>query len=212
MKLNGAGAACEVQGDFQISAGGRVVYRARQDDPTKNELYSVPLTGGAVVKLNDPLGSGVDVQGFLVSDDRVVFDIGSSLYSVPIDGSSSPVPLGSSVDHYKDSPDAARIVYVGSGLPYGIFSVPVDGGPTSALNGPGGVVQWYFALSSTRVAYSQVTSSLPPFTIELFSAPIDGSSAAIQLGRAAGARVIATAGGADKVAILERLGIQASVN
>jgi NADPH2:quinone reductase len=37
-------------------------------------------------------------------------------------------------------------------------------------------------------------------------------SAAVQLGRAAGARVIATAGGAEKVAVLERLGVDIAID
>ena len=56
--------------DFAISPdSARVVYLADQDTDTLNELWSVPLSGGTVTKLNRTLVAGGDVQAFLISPD-----------------------------------------------------------------------------------------------------------------------------------------------
>ena len=88
----------DVTSDFLISPdSSRVIYRADQQTDDVFELYSVPLGGGTVTKLNDPLVAGGDVMsGFLISPDskRVIYradqqtDGVFELYSVPLGGGS----------------------------------------------------------------------------------------------------------------------------
>lgn len=77
VKLNGEllvpGATVQ---NFTISpAGDRVVYRAIQDTLNTNEIYSVPIAGGAATKLNGALVDGGDVSRFQISSDgtRVIY-------------------------------------------------------------------------------------------------------------------------------------------
>jgi hypothetical protein len=51
------------------SPGNQVVYRADQDTDAVNELYSVPITGGATVKLNGRLVVGGGTGSFRISPD-----------------------------------------------------------------------------------------------------------------------------------------------
>ena len=61
---------------FRISPDSQyVVYHVNQDDFDKYELYSVPIAGGAIKKLNGLLVENGHVQNFVISptSDRVVY-------------------------------------------------------------------------------------------------------------------------------------------
>ena len=77
LKLNDTLVASGDVFNFQISPdGSRVVYNADQDTDGDNELYSVPIGGGTVTKLNSTLVTDGDVLGgFQISPDgsRVVY-------------------------------------------------------------------------------------------------------------------------------------------
>lgn len=117
----GQGVVLEPFGGFNLLGavispdGNWVVYGADQDTDDVFEIYSVPLGGGAVNKLNDPLPANGDifaiepisifgfdlVAGMRITDDssRVVYVGDASvndqdeLYSAEIDGTGSPVRL-----------------------------------------------------------------------------------------------------------------------
>jgi len=152
IKLNGAlvpGGEVSLVHGFQISLdSSRVVYRADQDTDTVVELYSVPITGGAAVKLNAALVPGGEVGSFTISPDssRVVYgadqdaDEVDELYSVPIAGGApvklngAPVAGGDVKFDWQISPDSSRVVYRADQDTDGIFelySVPIAG-PASA--------------------------------------------------------------------------------
>jgi len=178
--------------------GTRVVYAADQETDEVVELYSVPIAGGPVVKLNGPLVTGGDVlvsyglgNDYVVSPDssRVLYladqelDGKIELYSVPIAGGAT-VKLSGTLASDQDvfsmeiSPDSSRVVYVDS---VGLHSVPVGSGPPvtlaqasdAAFSGP------LFSTDSTRVVYRLSIGVLtdPPDThYELYSVPIAGGS------------------------------------
>ena len=63
--------------------GSRVVYLADEDTEGVNEIYSVPIGGGAATRLNGPLVAGGRVSSFVISPDSntVVYsaeDVGGS--------------------------------------------------------------------------------------------------------------------------------------
>ena len=62
----------DVSSSYQVSPdGSTVVYRADQDTDDVTELYSVPIGGGAVTKLNGalPAGGSVFYSGYQISPD-----------------------------------------------------------------------------------------------------------------------------------------------
>ena len=132
-----------------------VVYLANQDSTSKDELYSVAITGGASTKLNGGLLSGLDVQrGFSISPDnqRVVYRAERFLnnefylYSAPIDGSSNAVVLNGTLpasgggdveDDFMISPDSTKVVYRADQNQNDmteLFSIQIDGGTPIRLN------------------------------------------------------------------------------
>ncbi len=138
---------------FQISHDTRrVVYLADQQTLGKYELYSVPLTGGESLKLNDDLDFNEDVWDFKVSADGhwVVYradkdlDEVFELYSVPIDRSSEPVRLNGDLqpdsdveEDYEINSTSDRVVYRAQQDTAGVFelySVPIGGGTSLRLN------------------------------------------------------------------------------
>jgi hypothetical protein len=80
--------------------GNRLTYRADQEVDNRFEIYSVPITGGSVIKLNAALiaGGNVTGQGGGIYHSQVLFigdqdvDEQSELYSVPATGG-TPVKL-----------------------------------------------------------------------------------------------------------------------
>jgi len=188
--------------EFEISADSRrVVYIADQDSNAVWELYSVPIGGGAPVKLNAALCADCDVRfysGFQISADgnRVVYladqdtDGVYELYSVPIDGSAAPVKLSgvlddySSVDRFEISADGSRVVYIVDLEGYEIYelcSAPIDGSAAPVkLNGAlaaGGTVsavEFQIGADNSRVVY--VADLNADEVWELYSAPIGGGA------------------------------------
>ena len=147
--------ALDVSADFVISPdGARVVFRADADVNELFELYSVPTSGGAVVKLNGPMvaGGGVpaavngDAPQFQFSPDAnwVVYRAAQDtlgvfeLYAARADGSSpavrlnAPLPLTSEVPAYaaRISADSQLVVFSADAdvaNRYELYAVPIDG-------------------------------------------------------------------------------------
>ena len=155
----------------------RVVYRAQHSGAAFDEVYSVPVGGGAAIKLNDPAvpTDGI-ANGPLITPDsqRVIYNLRSNnsvfdIYSVPIGGGPSIKLNGT-------------LVSGGRVFDYELYSVPATGGPVTKLNGAlvsgGGVSNasrsQHFQISpdSSRVVYmaDQDTDGV----WELFSVPIGG--------------------------------------
>ena len=148
--------------DFLITPdGSRVVYRGDQDADTVNELYSVPVTGGAVTKLNPALVLNGDVLGDTSSTSllqegpqitpdgsRIVYradqttDGVNELFSVPVGGGAAiklnpPLPSNRDVVAFQISPDGTRVVYLADQDNNGrneLYSVPVVGGPVTKVS------------------------------------------------------------------------------
>jgi Tol biopolymer transport system component len=160
---------------FHISPdSSRVVYRADQMCDNMVEIYSVPITGGIPVQLNEALPAGGDVRGFRISSDssRVVYTADQDvvgvgeLFSVSITGGAAvklnePLAGGEDVTHFRLSPDGSRVVSRAdqeADERYELFSVPIGGGTPVKLSGElttGGDVSFLFAISddSSRVLY-----------------------------------------------------------
>jgi uncharacterized repeat protein (TIGR01451 family) len=185
---------------LQISPdGSKVVYAADQNVADTLELFSVPIDGGAAVKLNVPLPPGGGVgQTFRINADssRVVYTIVPTqqankveLYSVPINGGPSiklNPPLGENggIDTFSVdiTPDDKRVVYeavLENSVTWELYSVPIGGGETVKLNPPlvaGGLVNGWsspkIGADSSRVVYraEQDTDGV----YELYSVPIAG--------------------------------------
>jgi Tol biopolymer transport system component len=134
---------------FEISPdSSRLVYRVTYQGA--RQLYSVPLAGGEVVKLNEELVEFGHVEEFHIAPDssRVVYlanqqDANSQeLYSVPIAGGpvaklNSALPWLGNVISAQISPDSERVVYVADQQvksEYEIFSVPLADGDITRLN------------------------------------------------------------------------------
>lgn len=150
-------------GVFRISPdSSRVVYLADQLVDGKFELFSGPILGGEVVKLNGDLTSfGTVKAGFEVSPDsaRVVYradqeSLGvNELYSVPLAGGdetrlNGDLVTGGSVDFtapflldeplFTIAPDSSRVIYLADQETEGVqelFSTPLTGGDSVKLNG-----------------------------------------------------------------------------
>ncbi len=102
-----------------------MVYRADQQTDEVSEVYSVPLAGGAALKLNGALPEGGEVFDFAISPDsaRVVYNAEQQtefvreLYSVPIAGGtpfrvSDDLIAGGGVSQFKISPGSDFVFYV----------------------------------------------------------------------------------------------------
>ena len=172
-----------------------MVYVADQDTDEMHELYSVPIDGGTVVKLNDPLVRN-GVSSFAVSPDgsTVVYEAPQDsttreLYSVPIDRSAPPVKLngalvtGGLVAGSAISPDGSKVVYTAAqdvAYVYELYSVPTHGGVETKLNAtlPSGSTNVFLVFEISpdgfRVVYfrPQDTAQVD----ELYSVPIDGGT------------------------------------
>ena len=182
--------------------GARVIYRADQATPNVFELYSVPIDGSAApLRISRAPTAIADVEdgfGFTPAGDVLYradhdTDNARDLYLVPPDGSASAVrqnaalQVDESVEDfvatangqvvYRADADANNVIE--------LYSAPLDGSQaTVKLSGTmvgGGDVQSRYVISpdESRVVYraDQDTDNV----FEVYSAPIDGSSAAIQL-------------------------------
>jgi Tol biopolymer transport system component len=203
VKLNGPliNGGDVVSGSPQFSPnGGRVLYVADQEVDQVTELYSVPSTGGATVKLNSPLPMSANVDGsnpiFSPDGSRVVYcadqqtALVHELYSVPSGGGANTklngvLVNGGDVDPLgtRFSPDGSRVLYVAdqdTDEAPELYSVPAAGGTPLKLNGPlvlGGRVasaSARFNANGTRVLYvaDQYTNSVD----ELFSVAASGGT------------------------------------
>ena len=181
----------------------RVVYWADQDTDEVRELYSVPLTGGSPVKLNDTLVSDGDVNLFRISpnSNRVIYqadqetDEVDELYSVPILGGSpvklnGPLISGGDVSEFLTgfaiSPNSNRVIYQADQETDEVdelYSVPILGGSPVKLNGPlisgGDVSKFEISPSGGRVIYlaDQETDQVN----ELYAVPLVGGSPPLKL-------------------------------
>jgi len=188
-----------------------VVYKAEQDTINTKELYSVPIAGGTVNKLNGALVTGGDVGNpnlytactFQISGDssRVVYcadqdtDNMWELYSVPIAGgivtklNNTMTPYGD-IFEYGDksieiSADSSRVVYCADQDTDGVlelYSVPIGGGTVGKLNTGGNVFHYpYYAgrifqisADSSCVVYRADQDSAGVY--ELYSVPLAGGT------------------------------------
>ncbi|HJQ98398.1 MAG TPA: FG-GAP-like repeat-containing protein, partial [Candidatus Polarisedimenticolaceae bacterium] len=184
----------------QISPdGSRLVYYADQQVDEVFELYSVPIAGGAFVKLNGALVSGGDVNlAFAISPNssRVIYladqetDEKLELYSVPIGGgpvvklngpllaSGDVVSLGNpATDDF--TPDGTRVLYLADQQAdevFELYSVPVVGGAATKLNGAlvtGGDVQSYSVSPNGRTVLYVADEHLDSRN-ELYNVPVTG--------------------------------------
>jgi Tol biopolymer transport system component/N-acetylneuraminic acid mutarotase len=118
------------QGDVHVQRispdSSRVVFLSDRETDATDELYSVPVTGGTVVKLNGTLPSGSNVHDdFAISPDgaRVVYRADQEsvfkdeVYSVPIEGGQikrltpQNFPVGSDVTDFAIDPTSSLVVY-----------------------------------------------------------------------------------------------------
>lgn len=142
--------------EFRITPdSSRVVYFAQQDLNGVDELFSVPIVGGTVSKVNAPLPSKHDVlRGFDISpdSDRVVYRAGHeaiSLYSGNIAGGEVSKLADLQPNRFPPgddgvaqiTPDGRHALYLSDS---DLFSVPLTGGDPVQL---GQVVQPGFQIS-----------------------------------------------------------------
>ena len=179
---------------FRVSPDSQfVVYWADPDGDFRYELFSVPLAGGPVVKLNGTLVSGSEgVQFFEISPDgsRVIYRADQEtaevidLYSVPLDGGvavklNDGAASGSGVAECQISPDGRRVAYrlqqPGGG--WEMFSAPLEGGASVRLDGATGSGGWtYLQISpdGSRVGYHAPLVSEGDWG--LYGVPLGGGS------------------------------------
>lgn len=132
----------------------RVVYVAAQDTSHVTELYSVPLQGGPITKLNPLMtiaGASV-VKGLLditPDSNHVVFMADTEatgerdIYRVPVAGGpavrlNDVLPAGKTVALYRMSPDGSLVVYLSNheGGANQLYAAPLFGGTPYKLNDP----------------------------------------------------------------------------
>jgi Tol biopolymer transport system component len=172
----------------------RVVYRADQQLDEVYELYSVPILGGSVIRLNTALVPGGNVHRAAISPDssRVVYYANQQvadvfeLFSVPMAG--GPVvklngtPFDYGVSHFEISPNGGRVVYTAqeTATRLSLYSVPIAGGVPLKLNGPAvdgfvGVLPLISA-DSNSVIYQLQSTIAPEVPRELYAVAISGGT------------------------------------
>ncbi len=205
--------------DFLMSPdGSTIVYAADQDTDGVVELYSVPVAGGTVTKLNGTLVSGGNVSnstsfGPSISPDssRVVYPADqdtndqNELYSVPIGGVTAikltTIPAFVNAD-FLISPDSSTVVYRAvqqSGDGFELFSVPVGGGPVTELSGDnasgsGGVAFDNFRLTPDGDTVLYLADQQTTGVIELYSVPTCGGRVTKLSGEMAGSEGVLRGG------------------
>jgi len=168
------------------------------------EIYSVPISGGTPVKINDPVVEFGDIVDFSLSispDNKYVAYTASQddpgvkeLYAVALDGSSStklndPMVPGGEVYSGQPvtiSPDGKLIVYIADqdiNNVNELYAVPLTGGPVTKLSHENAWVNYRFKISPNgkRVVYS--AEDRTTFQFELFGVnlPSTGSSLLLML-------------------------------
>lgn len=173
--------------------GARVLYQAEQNTDGVHEVYSVPSTGGASVRLNSTLVAGGAVAPISFSPDssRVLYHGDQStnnvfeVYSVSATGGANTKlngPLVAEGDVYgaRYSPDGARVVYIADQTTdqvLEIFSTPHNQAAPIRLNAPlavgENVTDWKFTPDGSRVIYQTALVSNPEVK-ELYIVPTTG--------------------------------------
>lgn len=198
------------KGNIQITTdGSTVVFKMSKSDAGFNQLFSVPITGGAFTQLTgSPLqDTSILILNFFISPDgsRVVFRERNGgvieIFSVPINGLEPPKKLCPDLESSQNveeqfhiSPDGSRVVYVADQVTNDVlelFSVPTDGSaPAIKLNPDFPDNDRDVFLNSSgeflqispdgnRVVY--LADPLADNQLNLFSVPIDGSAVAVRL-------------------------------
>ncbi|MEM7705010.1 MAG: hypothetical protein AAF358_05625 [Pseudomonadota bacterium] len=181
---------------FLLSPDGtKALFVASQDSEDVFELFTVPIEGGNVEKLNDPLPAGGDIREFFFGPnmERVIYTGDQTrngvieLYSVPASGGAVTklnddlVSGGQIIFDPIFSPDGGTVVYVAdqdTNRVQEFYSVPAAGGIVTKLNQPlsanGDVNGSGFRIhpDGSTVLYLAAVNQLG--TDELFSVPIDG--------------------------------------
>lgn len=147
-------AEAQVIGSFAITPDGMdVVYIADEDGDGDAELYRVPVSGGAPVKLNGPLVANGAVQFFLISADggHVIYtadqdvDEQVELYSAPLAGGNvvklngSLIANGNVGPYYEIRTVGDRVLFLADqdvDELFELFSVEASGGGLVKLNQP----------------------------------------------------------------------------
>jgi ELWxxDGT repeat protein len=162
----------EASDSFWISPDSqRVVYVADGTTDAVYELYSVPIGGGASVKLNPPLIAQGDVDiaiaPQITPDSQIVVyradataDNIYQLYGSPIAGGSPLVlsgAIGASIGTFAVSPTGGRVAFAAGGV---LFSVPPTGGTPTPLAGSGvsGTDRPVISSDSSRVVFWATTT------------------------------------------------------
>ena len=182
----------------------RVTYLANQEDAFFNvDLFSVPITGGTPIHINEPFNNLQGdprfnnrrqvSEGYLISPDskHLIYRVNQNsadmfdLFSVPIDGGTpvrlnAPLVNGGGLDDVKISADSQQIVYSAAQNSVGmleLFSVPISGGEPVRLNAPltseGDVLGFEISADSQRIVYRADQNIEDVF--ELFSVSFVGS-------------------------------------
>ena len=152
----------DYQPAFEIDAGNtRAVYLANQDQVDRVELYSVPIDGGTSVRLHPALGAWQNVRSFALAPDggHVLYVADSNtvqqfeLFSVPIGGGAAPVRLNG----------------------------PLAGRADVGGQNPDRLSRQIAFVPAGRVVY-RLDRDVDEY-YQLFNAPIDGTSAPVELPR-----------------------------
>jgi len=187
-----------ISGVFEISPDSTtVIYLADQEIDETFELYSVPIGGGTVTKLNPPLVTDGDVlNNFQLSpDSNTVTYVADQdtfarfeLYSVPIGGGTvtklnPPLVTGGQVDNdlVQISPDSSTVVYNAdqdTNNVFELYSVPIGGGTVTKLNPPlvGAEDAGVFRISPTGNTVVYAADQDTEEIVEIYSVPIVGGT------------------------------------
>ena len=176
----------------------RVLYGADQNTDEVFEVFSVPPTGGAAVKLNGALVAGGDVSvgslQFSPSSNRVLYladqttDEVTEVFSVPAAGGTAvklngPMVAGGDVSSIglQFTPNGSRVIYMADQTVDEVdevFSVPAAGGAAVKLNGAlaaGGDVHFHLVSpDGSRVVYH--ADQTADDVNEIFSVPVAGGT------------------------------------
>lgn len=182
---------------YEITATNRVVVYTDAVTQYTFELYSVPVAGGTIVKLNRTYASGANIysagiQNFKISPDgaRLVYyyyespeegDGKNILYSVPTAGGTSvrltSQTAGAQLNNYIFTPDSRRVVYefapnYDSG--YAVYSAPATGGAAALLTNKFYADYYQVTSDSQTLVYQADTNG--DSILELYASPIAGGA------------------------------------
>ena len=181
--------------DYEISPDSRtVVFIADKDTDDVDELYAVPITGTAPIKLNPPLVTNGEVQRFSFAPDgqSVIYladqevDNRVEMFSVPVSGGQAqklnpPLVTGGNVSQFKIDAKNGRIVYMAdqeTNEVFELWSISITGGGLFKLNGAfvsgGDIGIFEIDPLSNRVVYSADQETDGKY--ELYSVPVLGGT------------------------------------